>query len=152
MKCPKCGNDTYKSIGGTDICPSCGFGSASVAQQLAQEQEQDKPGLKHFTSLPEAVAFIADCLEAGSASALLTQIARVEELPNHARYLSEEIFPKLIKRHRELDLRQCYQDWTFPEDARTFALGGHDRELGCIHINFRKRAHGWIIYDVSECK
>jgi hypothetical protein len=32
MKCPKCGASTYKSIGGTDICPNCGYGSSTVAQ------------------------------------------------------------------------------------------------------------------------
>jgi len=31
MKCPKCGASTYKSIGGTDICPNCGYGSSTVA-------------------------------------------------------------------------------------------------------------------------
>lgn len=32
MKCPKCGAGTYESIGGMDICPSCGYGSSTVVQ------------------------------------------------------------------------------------------------------------------------
>ncbi len=28
MKCPKCGNTTYESIGGQPICPACGYGSS----------------------------------------------------------------------------------------------------------------------------
>ncbi|MEP0886788.1 hypothetical protein [Leptolyngbya sp. FACHB-16] len=39
MSCPKCGAVTYKSISGADICPSCGFGSAYMAQQAAKRQQ-----------------------------------------------------------------------------------------------------------------
>ena len=38
MQCPQCGTDTYRSLGGTDICPACGFGSPSVAAAAAQQQ------------------------------------------------------------------------------------------------------------------
>ena len=40
MQCPQCGTNMYQSIGGTDICPGCGFGSASVAEAAAQRQHQ----------------------------------------------------------------------------------------------------------------
>jgi hypothetical protein len=40
MQCPECGTNMYKSIGGLDICPGCGFGSASVAEGVAQRQRQ----------------------------------------------------------------------------------------------------------------
>lgn len=39
MKCPKCGTIMYESIGGTDICPDCGFGSASAARRQQQIAE-----------------------------------------------------------------------------------------------------------------
>lgn len=29
MKCPRCGARTYRSLGGKDICPSCGYGSST---------------------------------------------------------------------------------------------------------------------------
>jgi uncharacterized Zn finger protein (UPF0148 family) len=29
MECPRCGARTYKSLGGKDICPSCGYGSST---------------------------------------------------------------------------------------------------------------------------
>jgi len=40
MKCPQCNTEMYKSIGGLDICPGCGYGSPSVAQKAAQRQKQ----------------------------------------------------------------------------------------------------------------
>jgi serine protease inhibitor len=29
MQCPRCGAGTYRSLGGKDICPSCGYGSST---------------------------------------------------------------------------------------------------------------------------
>ncbi len=39
MKCPQCITEMYKSIGGIDICPGCGYGSLSVAQKAAERQK-----------------------------------------------------------------------------------------------------------------
>jgi hypothetical protein len=76
----------------------------------------------------------------------------IQDSPSYPRYFSEWLFPKLTERHRELDFRTRYQDWTVPEDSRTFTLGGHDKELGHIHINFSKRANGWVLNEISACK
>ena len=46
MKCPNCGANMYKSIGGIDICPECGFGSASAAQESARGQLQVEERIK----------------------------------------------------------------------------------------------------------
>ena len=34
VKCPQCGAETYRAIGGTNICPRCGFGSSHDAPYL----------------------------------------------------------------------------------------------------------------------
>jgi hypothetical protein len=39
MKCPECGHDTYTSRGGFEICPSCGYGSPTVAEQRRKFEE-----------------------------------------------------------------------------------------------------------------
>jgi hypothetical protein len=146
----------YKSVGGIDICPKCGFGSASAAQESARGQLQVEERIKCFQSLSAAVAFIVDCIETNSASALLAQMARAETSAqvssSYPSYFAEWLFPKLTERHRELDFRSRYKDWTFPEDSRTFTLGGHDKELGHIHIIFSKRANGWVINEILECR
>jgi hypothetical protein len=39
MKCPKCDASTYESIGGTHICPNCGYGSSTVVQAPSKPRE-----------------------------------------------------------------------------------------------------------------
>ena len=45
MKCPECGHDTYTSRGGYEICPGCGYGSPTVAEQR-RKFEEDKRSLE----------------------------------------------------------------------------------------------------------
>ena len=40
MKCTQCGTEMYKSMGGLDICPGCGYGSPSMAQKTVEKQKK----------------------------------------------------------------------------------------------------------------
>jgi ribosomal protein L37E len=40
MKCPICGNRTYTSVGGREICPECGYGSPTVATMKKRQLQE----------------------------------------------------------------------------------------------------------------
>jgi len=42
MKCPECGAQTYRSMGGKDICPRCGYGASFHGKLPASPQPQSE--------------------------------------------------------------------------------------------------------------
>ena len=111
---------------------------------------------RQFHDLSEGVAFIAECLESGSIAELHSDLELAEERlarrPDDLDYFSRFVFAQLCDIHRRTDLRELYRDRAFPEDSEHFKLGGHMKELGCIHIDFEKGHHGWALRDIWLCR
>jgi hypothetical protein len=63
--------------------------------------------VRQFQSLPEAVSFLAECLESGSAQELLSELGQAEKLiewqPEYLTYFEEAIFAQLRELHQETD-------------------------------------------------
>lgn len=59
MKCPKCDASTYTSISGIDICPRCGYGSASVAAQTIRQQQAFEDYMRALTQATPDKSFNA---------------------------------------------------------------------------------------------
>lgn len=48
MNCPKCGAKTYRSMGGKDICPSCGYGSTPKPKAV-EPLHEPRPNLAQIS-------------------------------------------------------------------------------------------------------
>jgi hypothetical protein len=113
-------------------------------------------GIRQFQSLTEAVDFIAECTASDSATALFNQTVEAEtqgERPiEQTEYFTQRTFPVLRQQYQIMDFRIRYKDWAFPADTERFKLGGHDKELGHMHIDFIKRDNGWVIERIFQCR
>jgi hypothetical protein len=52
----------------------------------------------------------------------------------------------------EKKLTEIFEGREFSEDATTFKLGGHDKELGHCHIDFVKNGGLWLIVKIWQCR
>lgn len=103
----------------------------------------DSPA-RTFTDLQEAVRFIADTLDSNDHDALTA--ASREPLP------AEWVLQRLRERHAATPLPQLYAGRRFPLLGRAFKLGGHDRELGHLHIDFARVESGWALERIWMCR
>ncbi len=97
-----------------------------------------------FTTLPEAVSFIASCLDAGDHARLDAACLR--------RKPSDHTFSMLQYAHKKTPLVKLYAGREFPAQGAACTLGGHNRELGHIHIDFVKRGDVWLIDSIWICR
>lgn len=110
-------------------------------------------GVCRFSTLSQALRFIAGCIEQSDARRLFAALARLQRPGrDDARYFAERIFPQLVACHHEIDFRARYRDRHFPPGETRFKLGGHLSELGCLHIDFVKSGPGWLLEDISICR
>ena len=119
----------------------CFVGGLSVAGE-------DKP--PQFSSLAEAVQALDGALAAPNPGAALLAL-----LPAGTTYLSEhpEVAAMLCKeRERTGPFSKLYAKRQFPEAATTFKLGGHQSELGHIHIDFIREGAAWKLKDIWNCR
>jgi hypothetical protein len=125
---------------------------------------------RSFETLAEAIDFIAECVESGSALTLfhetLASQVPVRKLvlktaagrivvpvqPEAAEHFADWVFPRLCQQQERMDLRARYSDRDFPPDAERLKLGGHDSELGHVHIDFIRRDEGWCLEQIWECR
>jgi hypothetical protein len=100
--------------------------------------------MRTFSTLAEAVSFLADALENRDDDALAG--ACHEPLP------AEWIMDRLREQAAETPLVRLYAGRDFPSFGQTFKLGGHAKELGHIHIDFVRRDRGWEIQKIWMCR
>ena len=63
------------------------------------------------------------------------------------------VFEQLAwERERTGDLSKLYKDREFPATKDAFKLGGHDAELGHIHIEFVRDGDVWKLKDIWQCR
>jgi hypothetical protein len=61
-------------------------------------------------------------------------------------------FENLKKINEKNPILKTYEKIEFPEDKDNFKIGGHMKELGCIHIDFVKIQGKWFIQDLWTCR
>ncbi len=113
-------------------------------------------GIKKFKILADAIEFIAETVETDMALELFNHTADTEKQaekfvarPDH---FVRFTFPALQHQFRIMDFRIRYKDISFPDKGVDFKLGGHDKELGHVHIDFVKRIDGWVINKIWQCR
>lgn len=105
-----------------------------------------------FDSLPDALAFIERCLCSSQPLRLFEACLNIK--------ISEEsqteVIQSLYSIHVKCLLRTLYLNQSppihFPESADRLKLGGHERELGHIHIDFQKTDLGWQLESIWKCR
>ncbi|MEJ5277556.1 MAG: hypothetical protein WHU94_16825 [Thermogemmata sp.] len=126
---------------------------ATLAGQPVMETDA---GIKCFPTLSQAVAFIAEAIERNAPSELMAQCAHIQRPrptePYYTESFTNHIFPQLQRYHQELDFRTRYKGKRFPSNETRFTLGGHMKELWCIHIEFVKIEQGWVLDSIWECR
>ena len=100
--------------------------------------------MRTFSDLAEAVRFL-DTVIAETDYDALAQACH-EELP------PEWVLERLRERSQDTPLPDLYADREFPQDGRSFKLGGHGRELGHIHIDFIKSETGCELQRIWMCR
>lgn len=112
-----------------------------------------------FDSLESAVSFISTRLEANDFDALLRQCEPEPDDPRAVelglptiRERGLMVLAELKRRHASRDLRSLYAGRKFPDGDTAFKLGGHDAELGHIHIDFARSVQGWRLRQIWMCR
>jgi hypothetical protein len=112
--------------------------------------------IKSFRALSQAIDFIAELIERNAASELMAQFAYIQHPqvagPHYSTSFTNHIFPQLQTYHHEINFRARYEGKRFPADETRYTLGGHMKELGCIHIDFIKKEQGWVLDSIWECR
>lgn len=112
--------------------------------------------IRQFLSLESAIAFISECVESDSVVTLFNQTMSAENQDEkffkQPDYFVKSTFPPLKKQFQVMDFRIRYKGHSFPENGKTFKLGGHDKELGHMHIDFLKRGDDWVIEKIWQCR
>ncbi len=86
-----------------------------------------------FSSLEDAVRFIGECLESDDQDRLS---AACSGNGTGGDPLTSLAYNWLRERHTASSLAELYGERSFPRSPGTFKLGGHDRELGHVHVDF----------------
>lgn len=109
----------------------------------ADGEERSVPS---FASLQDAVNFLVSCVDTQDHDALSAASLRAANVD--ARLL----LAALKARHERTPLTQLYAGREFPQDANHLKLGGHDRELGHVHVDFVKKGKAWYLDGVWMCR
>jgi len=112
---------------------------------------QETPGAISFATVPEALAFIVDCVERNDVRKLT---AACVGRGSAQAYLAHNpgVFGNIRALHARKDLRTLYGAERFPRDGTVFKLGGHGEQFHHIHIDFVKKGRTWRLADVWNCR
>jgi len=100
--------------------------------------------MRAFNDPQEAVWFLAAALDNDDLDGLAA--ASRQPLP------AEWELKRLRERHAATPLPQLYAGREFPQHGNAFKLGGHDRELGHIHVDFVRAESGWELERIWMCR
>ena len=112
-----------------------------------------------FEKLSEAVAFLASHLEQDDVEAIAFQCT--DSVHDEARAANGSLDPREVRRrairelgrrHATLSLRWRYLGRSFPSDASEHKLGGHDKELGHVHVDFARTDGAWQLKEIWICR
>ena len=106
-----------------------------------------------FAVVPEAVEFIAECLDKGDYSGLSAAcVGGGQSGPQGYLATHRRVFDTLRSAHERTPLQGLYAKRTFPEGQSTFKLGGHMSEIGSIHIDFIRIRGDWHLQGIWACR
>jgi hypothetical protein len=113
---------------------------------------QNQEPVRSFETLAGALQFIVDCLDKNDYPKLVG-ICVGGHKPNGV-YLAQyrTPFDMLRAAHQKESLLKRYDGKRFPEEEKTFKLGGHMSELGCVHVDFVKKNDQWFLADIWNCR
>lgn len=110
--------------------------------------ETSAPETPSFATLPEFVIWLDGRLEAddyaGIVAAQTDTMSPKESSLGYAKALDE--------RTKEGSLAKLYEGRQFPNDKDTLKLGGHDQELGHIHIDLVRAGDTWKLARIWVCR
>ncbi len=113
----------------------------------------DKKSVYTFQDLPEAIDFIATCLERNEPIRLLAQIEHVGRrvAPGQVPYVDrfQAAFRALARFHAAFDLRQTYRGAHFPKHAEIYHLAGPVTSATGAHLVFVRHPDGWRLAHVG---
>ena len=101
-----------------------------------------------FTNFSQAITFIDNCLVDNATNRFVT--AFVE--PSHSEQMLVNVFNRLNRGHEKGALIALYPGREFPTDELYDHLGGHFKELGCVHIFFNRTNGVWVLRDTFICR
>ncbi len=116
-------------------------------------------GTKSFNSFEEIVLFIADALERQDLDEVADSCLP-EPNDGDSKFPSGQsprdyrlrALQALSRKLTGSQFREIYRGVAFPRDARFFVIGGHDKELGHVHIHFERDDSGWRITRLFQCR
>lgn len=104
-----------------------------------------------FRSLKQATVMLDGHIAARDRAALLAECKAYggcEYFSGHP-----EVFDLLVAAwNRVGPFENLYGDQEFPRTRDEFKLGGHQSELGHVHIDFVKRDGAWTLKDIWNCR
>lgn len=104
---------------------------------------------RRFKDLKEATAILDQCLATHSRQQLLKTVAQSDG--NFAQ--APALFDSLTREWKRTGpFSVLYSSRKFPVVGSTFKLGGHDSELGHMHIDFKRADGGWVLDDIWICR
>lgn len=101
-------------------------------------------GPQVFERLDHAVAFLAGKLDREALDELVLSPAQAVK--------DYQALTSLLATHRQKDLRKLYEGREFPAKGDEFKLGGHDSELGNVHIDFGRVGGAWRLEKIWMCR
>ena len=118
---------------------------AVVTATIAVAESNDKPS---FTNLSDAVSFITTCLDKDTKNLF----SEAFTLPRSGTETHKYVFAELKRINKRTPLPSIYKEREFPTNQASFWLGGHFKELGCVHIGFVHTNGAWCLTDTFICK
>lgn len=112
-----------------------------------------------FSRLADAIEFLASHLGSDAEQEMIADQFDIE--PNDRLLLVGDRTPRdyrldaiqaLGDVHRARDLRDIYRGVEFPVDRPELTLGGHAKELGHIHLKFRRIDGAWVFAKTFICR
>ena len=125
--------------------PATDLTAPVVGATADQKRDRNSEAVPSFTRLSEAVSFIVSCLD-HDATNLFSEafIKPVSETKSH-----QYVFAELKRINKTRPLPGIYEGKDFPTNQPAFTLGGHMKELACVHIGFVNTNGVWFLSDAS---
>jgi len=101
----------------------------------------------HFPSLKTALIWLDLQLDAEDFESIRSTLRNPRPLDSQS-----GILRSLISARGSTPLAILFKDRSFPADKDRFKLGGHDKELGHIHIDFIKVDGLWFLDSIWMCR
>ena len=113
------------------------------------EYEVDMTG-PPWKKLQDALGFLVERLEAEDYAAIGAVCPKLRATGESS--YGYHALAVLRQKHLEKPLLSLYRLHRFPWLRRRYKLGGHDRELGHVHIDFSRTPAGWELDHINICR